>query len=447
MNKKQLLLSTVALGCAAMLLAPAEASFSTIGGSLGVGQRDVRVFNNFSDVGSNNNVRGFPDFPGYLGAEQAIWKGAAEWSSAARSPSGGIDQPEIGNGGGNFDVLWLGNANGVGGTNDNIVSAINTCSGGIIAFTETPISNGWKIRYCDNNFAFADGPANISTIFFDLQGVMTHEYGHALGLGHSTCGGATMFPSGSPGSEAERSISSDDINGLQFIYGAMSGIKPVISSVSTAGGNITITGTGFDAAATNEVWFTNGSVTGTGADARVRIFNVASTGGGTSITVAIPASAGMGDVMVKNAGGMNTDLSNAFPTTLGEPLFGASVFTNGSGSNPACFMSTSLPQLGRPFNMQVDASGHPGGAGFSGVLVYAGSALIPIAAGELLVNLGSPQYGFLIGPSGGGIDPYSVTPVANPSFLGAQATAQGFTFSLTSTVLCNAESITLGAAP
>jgi hypothetical protein len=52
MNKKQLLLSTVALGCAAMLLAPAEASFSTIGGSLGVGQRDVRVFNNFSDVGT-----------------------------------------------------------------------------------------------------------------------------------------------------------------------------------------------------------------------------------------------------------------------------------------------------------------------------------------------------------------------------------------------------------
>ncbi len=446
MNKNQLLLSSVALGCAAMLLAPAEA-FSKIGGELGVGQRDIRVSNNFSDAGSNNNVRGFPDFPGYLGAEQAIWKGAAEWSSAARAPSGDISQSEIGNGGGNFDVLWLGNASGVGGTNDNIISAINTCGGGIIAFTETPISNGWRIRYCDNNFAFADGPANISSLFFDLQGVMTHEYGHALGLGHSTVGGATMFPSGSPGSEAERSIASDDIAGLHCIYGAMSGAKPVISGVSIAGGNITITGSGYDAGTTNEVWFTNGSVTGTGVDARVRIFNVASTGGGTSIVVAIPANAGMGDVMVKNAGGMHTDLSNAFPTTLGEPLFGASVFTNGSGTNPTCFMSTSLPQLGQPFNMQVDASGHPGGAGFSGVLVYAGSALIPIASGELLVNLGSPQFGFLIGASGGGIDSYSVTPVANPSFLGAQATAQGFTFSLTSTVLCNAESITLGAAP
>jgi hypothetical protein len=448
MNTRLLFLPTVALGCAALLLSPSEdaSAFSKIGGSLGVSQRDFRVFNNFADDATNNNVRGFAEFPGYLAAEQAIWKGSAEWNSSARGASGDITQTQIGDGQANFEAFFGGNTTRIGNTNDNIVSALSSCGGGVIAFTEIPIADGWRIRYCDDQ-AFADGPAGIGGFFFDLQGIMTHEYGHALGLGHSTVGNATMFPSGSVGQTTLRSIAPDDIAGLQCIYGSLSGSKPVISGVSVSGGSITITGSGFDTGATNEVWFTHRNVTATGGDPRVRVFNVSSTGGGTSITVAIPGDAGAGEVAVKISGSLSTDLSNTFPTDLGEPFFGGSVFSNGSGSNPPCFMSTSLPQLGQPFNMQIDASAHPGGAGFSGVLVYAGSALIPTFSGELLVDLGSPQFGFLIAPSSGGIDLYSSTPVANPSFLGVRGTAQGFTFSLSVTVLCNAENLTLGAAP
>ncbi|MAB79899.1 MAG: hypothetical protein CMJ89_11155 [Planctomycetes bacterium] len=446
MNTKLLLLPTVALGMAAFLLSPSKdaSAFSKLGGSLDVSQRDFRVFNNFADDASNNNVRGSAEFPGFLAAEQAIWKGSAEWNSSARG--GDITQAGIGDGQSNFEAFFAGNTTSIGSTDDNIVSALSTCNGGVIAFTEIPIADGWRIRFCDDK-TFSDGPGPIPGHLYDLQGIMTHEYGHALGLGHSTVGNATMYPVVSTGQVIQRSINFDDIAGLQCLYGSLSGSKPMISGVSVSGGSITITGSGFDTAATNEVWFTHRNVTASGGDPRVRVFNVSSTGGGTSITVAIPGDAGAGEVAVKTSGSLSSDLSNTFPTDLGEPFFGGSVFSNGSGSNPPCFMSTSLPQLGQTLNMQVDASAHPGGAGFSGVLIYAGSALIPTVSGELLVDLSSPQYGFLGGSSSGGIDLYSSTPVPDPSFLGATATAQGFTFSLSVTVLCNAENLTLGAAP
>jgi hypothetical protein len=51
---------------------------------------------------------------------------------------------------------------------------------------------------------------------------MCHEYGHALGLGHSGSGSATMFPAGSLGQTSIRSIATDDINGVQCVYGVAS---------------------------------------------------------------------------------------------------------------------------------------------------------------------------------------------------------------------------------
>lgn len=52
---------------------------------------------------------------------------------------------------------------------------------------------------------------------FDTFTVLLHELGHSLGLGHSSDSNAVMFASYSG---ARRTLSADDIAGIQAIYGA-----------------------------------------------------------------------------------------------------------------------------------------------------------------------------------------------------------------------------------
>jgi hypothetical protein len=312
-------LPTLALGGAALLLAPTSElrAFSKIGGSLSTEQRDVRLFNNFLDSTANNNVAMDAQFPGYDGAELAIWKGVIEWSSDPHGDGTGDPlQPVLGNGNANFDPLWCGNANNVGGQNNNIASSLSSCGGGgTLAFTETPISDGWRIRFCDE-WTWDDGPSTIGGRW-DIQGVMAHEYGHALGLGHTGVSGATMFPSGSPGQTSIRSIHADDIAGIQCVYAVAAAAKPcIVATVADTGTNtLTIYGTDFGATG-NEVWFTSEAATATSADPIVRVTGVSSTAGNTVITVTIPAAAGPGDVIVNGPGTGNSTVSNAFPTDL-----------------------------------------------------------------------------------------------------------------------------------
>jgi hypothetical protein len=308
-------LSGLMLAGAAWLLGSAQSSlaFTTIGGSLNLDQRDVRVFDNFADAQANNNTTPDPQFPGQTGVEEAVWKGIVEWGSGPHgNGTGDPTQAVLGSGGASFDAVWCGKANAVGTTDDNVMSATTAgCGGGVLAFTETPISNGWRIRFCDN-WIWEDGPGSIAGGTFDIQSVACHEYGHALGLGHSSSGNATMFPSVSAGSTALRSIESDDIAGVQFIYGVKTAAKPVISSASFASGLVTVTGSNF-AATGNEVWFTHGGTTSPSADPRVRVLNVPSTNGGTRIVVQAPVEAARGDVFVRTPGTANDDLSNGYP--------------------------------------------------------------------------------------------------------------------------------------
>jgi len=56
----------------------------------------------------------------------------------------------------------------------------------------------------------------------DFQSVVTHEFGHALGLNHSADGSAVMYPSYSAGS-IKRSLAADDLAGMVAIYGTVGG--------------------------------------------------------------------------------------------------------------------------------------------------------------------------------------------------------------------------------
>jgi hypothetical protein len=53
---------------------------------------------------------------------------------------------------------------------------------------------------------------------FDLQAVATHEFGHALGLDHSGIAHAVMFPAGDAGETQQRTLSTDDIIAVSFLY-------------------------------------------------------------------------------------------------------------------------------------------------------------------------------------------------------------------------------------
>jgi hypothetical protein len=96
-----------------------------------------------------------------------------------------------------------------------------------------------------------------------------------------------------------------------------SGTKPVITATvgNSGAGTLTIHGSNFGAT-DNEVWFCPSAVTATLVDPIVRVTGVSSSGGGTVISVAIPAAAGPGDVIVNGPGVGNATVSNAFPTDL-----------------------------------------------------------------------------------------------------------------------------------
>lgn len=312
-------LFTGAAACAALVLTSPEETggYSLLGGSLSLSQRDVRIFNNFNDLTANDYTTEHPEWPGYTGAEQAIWRAVMEWGSELHG-SGGGDPTQIdgvGNGGANFDPSWQGNATGIGTSNSNIHSGLSGGSGGVLAYCETPISDGWRIRYYESWIWDDDATWPTGT---DLQGIGVHEYGHALGLGHSSFGQATMFATASGSGIGQRSISSDDAEGVQAIYGVKAVDKPRITNVIQNGGSsITIQGTNFSNS-NNELWFTK---TGTGGNGTpIKMGGVSSSNGGTEITINVPGTAGPGDVMVKVPGSSHSDLSNGWPWSYEEEV-------------------------------------------------------------------------------------------------------------------------------
>jgi hypothetical protein len=319
MQAKHLFLPALALGGVALLLGPKPQSegFNLLGGSLGTGQRDFRVFNNFTDATANDNTTPDTQFPDHQGAVMALWKACVEWGSGLHgNGNGDPTQPAgLGSGGANFDAHFQGEASGVGGTNDNIHSELSGSDGGVLAFTETPISDGWRIRYY-STWLWQDGPTSPPSNQWDIQGIACHEYGHALGLDHTSVSGSTMVAGASAPGSSQRSIATDDINGVKAIYGTKSGTKPNITNVAISGTNVTITGSNFSAT-NNQVWFTNDNVTSSGSNPTVIVTGVSSTGGGTSIALPLPLNAGSGDVIVQLNGTGNASLSNAFPLDTG----------------------------------------------------------------------------------------------------------------------------------
>lgn len=386
----------VLVGSALLVLPESASGWSVIGGSLGPSFRDHRLYNNFTATGANNNNTLIANMPGYDGAELSIWKGGAEWGGRIFGDgSGDTTQTQLGDTLSNFNFFWNGNASGIGGPNDNIHSPIAGSSGGVLAYTETPIADGWRIRYYQS-WSWQDGPGTVSSGIC-LQGVACHELGHALGLGHSTVGAATMYPSISGTGNANRSIEADDRDGGQAVYGALAANPmPRIDSVTgsfTPGGVIVINGANFSA--DNKVWLDSSVIDGGNAGGDpLKIENLPSTNGGTKITCTLPVSGGFlaGSIHVKDAthnaawsvseghpfdavGGPITD-TILLTTTSTTPPVGSSITLGISGapaSSPYtiwyAFTNTGTVINGQPFDI-----GAPLGAVATGTTSVSGTA-------------------------------------------------------------------------
>lgn len=65
---------------------------------------------------------------------------------------------------------------------------------------------------------FTTMPSGCSGRRFDLQGILTHEMGHTVGLGHPDDVAQTMYKRGKPCSYSMRSLGRGDSNGLRKLY-------------------------------------------------------------------------------------------------------------------------------------------------------------------------------------------------------------------------------------
>ncbi|HEX3126805.1 MAG TPA: matrixin family metalloprotease [Thermoanaerobaculia bacterium] len=104
----------------------------------------------------------------------------------------------------------------------------NACKGSCLAATFT----GFYSQRTDGTYRITDADIVTNTRYawtsvgesdgcsseFYIEGVMTHEVGHLLGLAHSNVTGATMYPSVSSCNNNPASLENDDKAGLNDLY-------------------------------------------------------------------------------------------------------------------------------------------------------------------------------------------------------------------------------------
>jgi hypothetical protein len=111
----------------------------------------------------------------------------------------------------------------------NLVVFRNASSGSAIATTYW-WSSGSRIVdadivFWDGAFRFFSGSTGCSAGFY-IEDIAAHEFGHALGLGHSASTSATMYPSTSSCNTANRTLDADDIAGVQALYPPLAVPRP-----------------------------------------------------------------------------------------------------------------------------------------------------------------------------------------------------------------------------
>lgn len=122
-----------------------------------------------------------------------------------------------------FDVLYNGQASDTVSVYDNrnVVIFRNQSNGNTVATTYSWYSGNTlvdaDIIFWDGGFKFFTGWSGCSGGIY-IEDVAAHEFGHALGLNHTSTTGATMSPSTGYCSQDWRTLAADDVAGIESLY-------------------------------------------------------------------------------------------------------------------------------------------------------------------------------------------------------------------------------------
>jgi hypothetical protein len=175
----------------------------------------------------------------------AIQAGASSWATQSNA---------------NISLSYMGPTSGTSLQNNgkNEVFFRNVANGGLVAETYWWADSSNRlidadIVFYDGGFTFFTAATGCSSGIY-IEGTATHEFGHALGMGHTSVATATMYPTMSWCSNAWQSLDPDDLNGIEALYpGGSANTSPTVAitgpaanSTFTQGTSVTVTGAASD---------------------------------------------------------------------------------------------------------------------------------------------------------------------------------------------------------
>jgi predicted Zn-dependent protease len=97
------------------------------------------------------------------------------------------------------------------------------CNGSCLAATLTGYYTGNTIYdadvYTNTRYKYTSSGENDGCSGeYDMDGIMVHEVGHVIGIGHSSVAGATMYPSVSSCNYNNRTLEADDLAARNDLY-------------------------------------------------------------------------------------------------------------------------------------------------------------------------------------------------------------------------------------